>query len=246
MSIIDLEKYKQKGKKYNLATYDSYYECTFIKGYQHKYSQDSIYGVEVGGVYAILLKVNKDKLDFAAIHFFKGDFTLPQALEWLENYGIELMEEGKTQQPIKNCDKILDILPYKNNHLILYKKGKETVNLAYQPIYSSSTKVTNTSDGEQTEQSTKIILILNGEKLDYIPRIKFNKQKDIVICNGNCIVADYIHGYNGNIGFFLDINPSLPISFIFAEKTTVYIDIIEREHNKICIVEYDYELKIDN
>lgn len=239
MSVIEMDKYRKKGKKYTLSTYDSYYECTFMKDYQHKYSQSQIQGIEIGGVYAIILKTNKGKYYFAAIHFFKGDFTLPESLDWLDKYGIILMEEGKEQQTIRNCERVIDIVPFKNNHLILYKKGTETLKLDY-------TQLNQGQQSEKIDRKTKIVLVLNGEKLDYIPRINFNKQRDVVVCNGNCVVADYIDEYNGNIGFFQDTNPALPISFIFTEKTTVYIDIVEKEKSKIYIVEYDYEIFIDD
>ncbi len=238
MSIIDLNKYRNRSiSNYSIKEYDSYYECVFVKDYNRKFPNSKCNGIEIKGVYAIILKTPKSDYHLVAIHFFKGDFTLPQVLDWLEQKGIILLPKNKDKFLLKKCKNLIRTTMFEGNPIVLYERG--TANLE-KSLEELSENISTRSSEEK--KGSKIILVINGVQMGYIPRITFDKHKDIILCNGNCIVADYIDEYNGNVGFYLFTNPSLPMSFIFTENTTVYIDIIERENGRMCVVEYQYEL----
>lgn len=238
MSIIELNKYRKKAQNYSIIEKESYYDCLLGKD-KHKYRAAPLTGIKVGEIYAMVYK-NKDKMyKIEALHFFKDSFNLPQVVDWLDKYIVISLPDNKNTYLIDKCQSIKDVARIEDTLLLLYKKGDKSLQIEAKDIlsYIDSAK-------EEANRAMDITLILNDEVIDYIPRIKVNKRQDILIVNGNCIVADYIDEYNGNLGFYLNSNPALPVAFIFTEETHVYIDIILKEQGKIIIIEYDYEIQL--
>ena len=89
-------------------------------------------------------------------------------------------------------------------------------------------------------------IFLNDEEIEYIPEIEIRLLEDLIISNGHLIVASYIGNYCGCIGFFEEKDDDLPIAWIYDKDTTVYIDIHERENQKIIAVEYNYAINLDD
>jgi len=88
---------------------------------------------------------------------------------------------------------------------------------------------------------------VNGERIRAIPRIEFDISKDIILSNGNLIVADYLDEYCEGIGFYKDEDPSIPIVFFLDYDTTVEIQIIPKESgSKVYIIEHQYVIDIDS
>lgn len=237
MSIIELNKYRKKNQNYSIIEKDSYYDCLVGKE-KNKHKAAPLTAIKVGDIYALVYK-NKDKsYKIEALHFFKDTFTLPEVIDWFEHFNIVILPDNQEIYLIENCLDIKEVAIIENTLLILYQKGDKSLEIQKKDLlkYMDSPK-------EEYKKPMNITLVLNDEVIDYIPRIKINKKEDILIVNGNCIVADYIDEYNGNVGFYLNSNPTLPISFIFTEETHVYIDIILKEQGKIIIIEYEYEIQ---
>jgi DNA-dependent RNA polymerase auxiliary subunit epsilon len=67
-----------------------------------------------------------------------------------------------------------------------------------------------------------------------------------VIANGQVVVADYIEDYFGNIGFYQNDNDALPITFLFDEKTPIYIEVRTKSAgSRVCVIERAYSVDYD-
>jgi hypothetical protein len=90
----------------------------------------------------------------------------------------------------------------------------------------------------------KPVIILNGKRIDTVPRIDFDLSKDFILSNGQFIVADYMDDYLGNIGFYRETDPVIPISYYLDNDAPVTIQIDEGpDGSKICVVEQKYNLE---
>ncbi|SES97507.1 hypothetical protein [Anaerobranca gottschalkii] len=235
MSVIHLSKYRSNNKKLSILEKSTYFECIINKESEKKGKYPKYQGVKLGEVYFIIEK-NKKSYEVFAIHFPKDIFNLSDVVNWLNKYTYTFMDENIESFVVNDCCEVIEVIKLEGYFLILYQKGNESL-IKKEEDFISLIK-------NHPLRDMKITLVLNGEQIYYIPKIKIDKRKDVLIVNGNCVVSDYIDEFNGNLGFYLQGNPALPLTFIFAEDTVVYIDILEREQGKIFIVEYDYELYI--
>ena len=239
MSIIELSKYRRRTQNYSITEKESYYNCIIGKEKSTRHRAAPLTGIKVGDVYAMVYKNKDSQYKIEALHFYKDTYTLPQVVDWLDLYNVTAMADNQNTYLIEKCQTLKDISRIDNTFLIIYQKGDKSLEIENEDLLNYIDPIK-----EEIRKPMDITLILNDEVIDYIPRIKVNKREDILIVNGNCIVADYIDEYNGNVGFYLNSNPSLPISFIFTEETHVYIDIILKDKGKIIIIEYDYEIQL--
>lgn len=238
VTVIELNNYRKSTntKKYSIIEKSTYFECIIDKERQGKYKHIPNIGVGIGGVYAVVVKPQGKPHALSSVHFLKDSFKLPEVVEWLDTYSLSILKDDQGSYTINQCKAIRDVVRVEEELLVLYKRGKDSLTIDYANL---------TKGGEITTlKPLDVVLIINGEQIDYVPRINIDKNRDVLIVNGNCIVADYIDEYDGNVGFYLKSNPALPTAFIFTEETIIYMEIVEKERGKIYIIEYDYEIHL--
>ena len=248
MTVIDFDKLKTKEDALFEKTreFDEYYEYCLIPEYEEKYSNCITDSIQINNVHAVTLKIN-EKFLLVGILFYKNIFNIEEVINWLKIYNISYVDN---QSFIQNASELLKGIRFKDNVLVLYHKGnkKITFNCLDFPeitnIYDFSRAKIDTGKSKSTmkEQIEKLVIHLNDQEMDDVPRLEFDIDKDYIICNGTLIKADYIDSYNENtIGFYKNEDPSNPIASLIDVCTEVYIDISEREDGvTFCFIDYKF------
>ncbi|MCB2292656.1 hypothetical protein LGK95_03780 [Clostridium algoriphilum] len=101
---------------------------------------------------------------------------------------------------------------------------------------------TSKSKAASKEPLGRLVIYLNDEEMDKIPRLEFSIDKDYIICNGTLIKADYIDSYNDNsIGFYRNGDSINPIASLIDICTEVYIELSKREDGvTFCFIDYKF------
>jgi hypothetical protein len=181
------------------------------------------------------------------ISFYKNVFNIEEVISWLKIYNISYVDN---QSFVQNTSNILNGIRFKGNVLVLYEKGNKKINFncidfpEITEIYNlNMVKVdTSKSKAARKEPLERLVIYLNDEEMDGIPRLEFDKDKDYIISNGTLIKADYIDSYNDNtIGFYTNEDSVNPIASLIDISTKVYIDLSEREDGVVfCFIDYRY------
>ena len=256
MNLINLDAYRQKAylkrKSKSFREFDDYYEYCFLRNNEYDFPDYLSNSVQLNNINAVVME-KRAKMILYAVQFPKERFTLSQIVEWMQEYYIYLETKKELNTSIGDAEEIIQGVLYKGNPLILYKKGKKT--LPYNP--HNFIEITEEYTNLQTEVSPRrskelnldnqLKVVVNGKEVEGIPRLDFDLLTDLIISNGNLMVADYIDEYEGTIGFFSNEDPLIPVSFIIDQETTVYIQIEKQENGSfICFVEHGYLLSPDS
>lgn len=239
----DLRRHKEYKEK--LREFPDYYEFCFIESYEEKYENFKAHGIPLEPINLQIFEL-KDRIVLVSIEFSKEQFDLKDVYNWLDNYNVVLGQKGKDIHSISNSYEIIEGIRFKGNPLILYEKGSGKTSYNSEDFTEITDMYLVEEQRIDTANSKKVTnglsIFLNGEKLDEIPRILFNET--IILCNGQCILADYIDEFNGTLGFFRNNNP-FPVTYVADKVTTININFEESEWTWRCIVKYDYLIDED-
>lgn len=233
----------------NIREFEDRYEYCFIMDYEERYLDFEVHAIPLLDVQVVLLEI-KEKIELAAIEFYKSNFNIEQIITWIQYEDIYFGNREKVNHTIKRCDRVLEGIKFKGNVIAAYRKGNKSVTLDIND-YDEITEIYNVQFNKvDTTKSKKLqsglSIILNGELVNEIPRLDFEGNKDMLISNGNLIKADYIDEYCGGIGIFRYDNKSVPIVSFVDTNTTVYIDLYEKEDGaQVCIMEHKYIVDIE-
>jgi len=249
---FDLDKYKEeladlRHKKYNnnLREFPEYYEFSIIKNYEDKYENFTAHGIPLEQINLQIFEL-KDRIVLVSIEFSKEHFDLENVYIWLSRYNVILGEKGKNVNSILNADKIIMGLRFKGNPIILYEMGRRKVSYTSEDFveitdsFSFQPQKIDTANSKKV--TTGLCIIMNGKQLKEIPRIDL--YQNLLICNGQCILADYMDEFCGTLGFFKNNSP-LPITYVADKVTTINIDYEDSGWSSRYIVEYDYLIDED-
>lgn len=249
MDIIEFDKLKTKGEDEiieKIREFNEYYEYCFIPKYEEKYSNFEDYSIQMNKVHAVTLEM-KNKFMLVGILFYKDVFSIKEVIKWLKIYNISYIS-NKTL--VQNANQLIKGVRFKGNILVLYEKGNKKINFSHSDfpeiteIYGLNTVKVETIKSKTASLQTKerLVIYLNEEKMDEVPRLDFNIDKDYIICNGTLIKADYIDSYNGNsMGFYRRGDPSNPVASLIDICTEVYIELSEREDGvTFCFIDYKF------
>lgn len=236
-----------------LREFEDRYEYCIIKEYEERYDMENCDSIQIDNVFAQILQINNGKRILVSIDFSKEVFTKRDLVLWLDKYEIIFVDDDDIDF-IHDANSIIEALKFNSKPIILYEKGKNKIYFNRKNIveiteaYLSNKQEIDTNkskDVSSLHEDTKIIY--NGEKTNIVPRIEFDLSRgDIIISNGHVIVADYIDDYCGCVGFYSRQDSSLPIAWLHDSDTTIYIDVYEREKQKIAVVEAKYIIDIED
>lgn len=260
-NIIDFNKYfntkytEEIMRNNTLREFKGYYEYCFINKYEEKYPYFETESIQLEDIFVTLLNA-RGRLCLVSLLFPKNKFNVDKIKNWLNKYKIDFIKGKTNKLTIKNAESIVSGLLYHDNAIILSVKGSKKLTIDTEKLdevsddYKEYEQYVNTAHSKDINfgnSNDNFSIILNGTKMNYIPRIEFNKDRDTIISNGNLIYADYIDMYNGSIGFFNADFPETPVSYIADNDTKITIDIIVRQdETKICIIEYNYIIYTEN
>lgn len=250
-NIINMEEHRLKrliSKNASIREFGDRYEYCFITKYEDKYADFTCDSVALAEVFVQLLTV-KGQHKLVSIDFPKTIFDIEDMLGYLEFYGIKILKEGELF--VRNACEIMEALKFKGTPIILYEKGLNSIKIDLDELIEvtdtyipNESRVNPGSSKYRNSIQPKSKIFLDDEEIDYIPEIEIELSKDLIIANGHIMVANYIGDYFGCIGFFEEKHHSLPISWIYDENTTVFINIYNEDDRKIVIVEHSYAIDL--
>lgn len=225
------------------------YEYCFIKAYEEKYEGFQCDSIQAEDVFIQLLTV-QDKKILCSVDFPKENFDFKKVINWLHCNDIKIIEKGESS--ITNAHSIVKGFRFRGTPVILYKKGNRIINI----IKNHLPEITETFIGEKVKINTmnskevvdindRMKIIFNGKEVDYIPEIRLDLRRDILISNGHIVVASYVRDYFGCVGFFEEEGYDLPVAWIHDTETNIYIDIYEQGNKKIVFVQHNYSIDVD-
>lgn len=248
--IEDLMAKKRENFKKNIREYEDRYEYCLISEYEEKYNQCEAHSIQLGDVYPVVLET-EGRMVIASVEFYKKQFDINQIITWLDLVNIYFGKLGQGKHVINHFGKLRDGLLFKGNLIISFYKGNSSKEINpnnFKEITSafiSNPQVIDTSKSKPVKDG--LTIKVNGERIREIPRIEFDISKDIILSNGNLIVADYLEEYCEGIGFYKDEDPSIPIVFFLDYDTTIEIQIIPKKSGgKVCIIEHQYVIDVDS
>lgn len=248
VTVVDFARIKDKQENEileNIREFKDYYEYCFIPEYEEKYTDFETNSIQIKDVHAVVLET-KDKFLLVGIIFLKDFFDIYEVINWLKIYNIRHVDNDSC---VSNASEIIEGIHFKGKALILYKKGNKKVEFNNNDLpeitevynYYNTTVNTSQSKAARKEPLDRLVVYLNDEELDEIPRLDFDIDNDYIICNGTLIKADYIDSYNNTLGFYRNEDTVNPIAYIADNSTEVSIDLGEREDESVfCFIEYGY------
>lgn len=238
-------------KNGELREFEERYEFCLIKEYEEKYTDFTLDSIQVGDIFVQILQYKNSSL-IVSYEFLKNQYDLHGIVNWLDQYKVGYLPKSeKSTSYIQGAESILEAIKFRGNILVLYKKGTNRLAIHTDLLpeiteyYAQGLKKIDTSKSKSiTNLDSNLKVILNGQELDYVPRIDVNLSHDLIISNGHIMVAKYIDDYEGCVGFYAD-DSTLPIAWLHDKNTTVYIDIYEYENGKQVVVDCKYLINLD-
>jgi hypothetical protein len=250
MEIIDFSsvKNKQSIKKGILRKLPDCYEYCFLPDYEVKYDSFQSQSIQMLEFFFTLLELKNNTL-FVSVQF-PLYYDTDRIQEFLEYYTFSYDEKDEKGYYVKNTLEIVEGKLYKGKPLVIGRRGGKKLYydasdfIEVTAQYSNYHQIVNTGQAEIVDMDEKKpVIILNGRRMDTVPRIDFDLSKDLIISNGQFIVADYMDDYCGNIGFYSASDPAIPVSYYLDNDAPVYIQIdVGADGSKICVVEQKYNL----
>lgn len=231
-----------------IREFEDRYEYCYIEEYEGKFLEFNVHAIPLANIQAILIEVD-NRIELAALEFLKSDFSIEQVATWIHTYSLYLGDYKKATHFIEGCNKIINIIKFKGNVIAIYTKRNLVERIMAEEIPEITEKFKVEFQEIDTTKSKTLqhglTILVNGEIFKVVPRIDFNRQKDMIISNGNVIKADFIDEYKGGVGFYRNDDTN-PIAFIIDHQTTVSIDLYEKDDNsQLCIVEHKYLLDFE-
>ncbi len=257
--IIEFDKLKKDAQKKlveeHCREYDDYYEYCLVDNYEEKYDKFHVHSVQIADVFAAILEEH-DHLRLVAVQFFKSHFTLSTIGNWLSEKDVYFSDSSIVEliTEIPNATAIVAGLLFKGCPLVVYAKGHQILTFSVtdfievNDVFQSYDYIVNSADAKDVtfEPPCEAIIFFNGERVNSVPFIEFNRRTDIVVSNGQLVVADFIEDWCGNIGIFQNENVAIPVSFLLDNKTPVYMNMRTKpDGSKLCVIEQEYSIDYD-
>lgn len=170
-----------------------------------------------------------------------------QQLKQVKNRWMKLIKDsGTTVLGIKGKDecKWYHPNPQIQHGVVEYRKE---ILKQYQMTFTEEYIRSGTDKEEKKnvkKYSPSLCIKVNGQVVNEIPHIEFDMAQDILISNGNFIVADYIDEYCDSIGIYRNEDTSITVVFFLETHTTINIEIsYGKDGSKVCIIEHQYNIE---
>lgn len=251
-NIIEIDELIMKqliGTESCIREFGDRYEYCIIKDYEHKYQDFHCDSIQIRDVFVQLLTIQGQRL-ICSIDFPKKKFDLRSMPHWISFKNIKIIEEYETK--IKDAHSVIQGFKFRGTPVVMYRKGHNNVSIIKdhlpeitESFIEEEVRVDTRNSKKVTSIYQKLEIIFNGEPIDYIPEIRLDLTKDLLVSNGHIIVAEYVGDYGGYIGFFEREGYDLPVVWIHDNETKIYIDIHTKGDKKAVIVQCNYSIDID-
>lgn len=252
-NLININEYSFKklmDREASIREFGDRYEYCFISEYENKYDEFICDSIGIGDVFVQLLTV-KGEQKLVSIEFPKELFDIEDIPNYLSLFDIKLLKNGEDK--IYNAYEMIKALKFRGVPIVFYETGTDTIRIDLEELievteeYKDSKYRINTS-ASKNRNSIKPVskIFLNNEEINYVPEIKIDVSKDLIIGNGYMMMASFLGNYKGQLAFFKDRKDQEPISFIQDKETTVFIDIYNQDERKIVIVEHNYAIYLED
>lgn len=250
-NIIDIYDMRIKNtlKNNSIREFDNRYEYCIIENYENMLDEFRIDSIEIENVFVQLL-TDKYNMRIVSIEFLKKDFTVSKIASWLHLYSIKLLNTN--EEKIENAYEIIRGLRFKGRPIILYRNGKDTLYINTVSFPEITNKFKSNIQRVDTSKSKKIDIqeklnqiVFNGRRVSYIPEIRIDLTKDLLISNGHIIVATYLGDYSGCVGFFENEGDCLPVAWIHDIDAKIFIDVYKGKNGTIVVVEHSHSIDIN-
>lgn len=249
INIEDLRLKRLMDKNHCIREFGDRYEYCFIKEYENKYENFTSDSIKFEDIFVQILTVN-DEHKLVSIDFSKKMFKLDEVLSYLNLYGVKLLKEGELK--INKGNRILEAKRFEGTPIVVYERGTDSIHINHEELIEITEEFVynqqriNTANSKPRDSTVpKSKIFLNGEEIDYVPEFDISVEQDLIISNGHIMVANYIGDYFGCIGFYEEKDYPLPISWIFDKNTTVYIEIYEKEEQRIIVIDHNYAIDFE-
>ena len=227
------------------------FEYQYIEEYEEKYDNFQADSIPIGGVWPQLFTFADRTPLLVSVDFFKTDYTLDEAVAWLEKNNIALGRKDSGEVVIKDAHEVVEGLKFLGLPIVVYVRGSKRITVDTRDYAELTEKYIckefRVDTGEAKKVQTGLTTIYNGEDISGggIPRIELDMSRDMVFCNGTVIAADYIDEYHDCMAFF---NDDQPVAIILEKDTTLYIDEYECEETgaKTIVIKYQYLIEVEN
>ena len=227
------------------------FEYQFIDEYEEKYDNFQADSIPIGGVWPQLFTFADRTPLLVSVDFFKTDYTLDEAVAWLEKHNIVLGRKDSEEVVIKDAYEVVEGLKFFGLPVVVYVRGSKriTVDTGDYPELTEKfiSQEFHVDPGEAKKVQSGLTIVYNDEVIDKIPLIELDMSRDLVFCNGTVIAADFIGEFNNCLSFFRDDVPEA-IAVILEKDTTIYIDEYECAETgaKTVIIKYQYLIDVEN
>jgi len=242
-TLSDFKNQKLNNFKNNIHEYPDRYEYCVKAGYLEKYDGFQLHSIQLGDIFPILLEL-ENKIMLVAIEFYKTLFNLEQVLTWLDGCNVYIGRAGQESYKINKCSQVSKVRKFKGHVVATYAKGNQIVELSASSIKEITKNYRycyqRINIWKAKDRPSGVTVLLNGYYFKGIPKLEFSRPRDILISNGNRIMADYIDSYEDGLGFYRKEDSINPVVFLL-DNTIVEIQITERNNGgKICVVKSKY------
>jgi len=248
--VYDITEAKRNKRIKKIRQYDKYFEFVIVKDYEDVYKNYEHHCIIIGDI-SVNLMVNSN-IFLVSYEFSKDKYDITDIFDWLDKYNVALVKD-KNNNFISYSNSIKEGILFKDNPIILYEKG------AKELVFNKKdfTEVTENyiSNHRQIDFEKKIVkdlqrchykIIFNGEEINFIPHIDFDMGIDLIISNGNIIVADYIDGYAECLAYYSNDFILVPIAWVHNPKYCVYLDIYTDGKKRVAMIKYEDAIDIND
>lgn len=230
-----------------IREYEDRYEYQFIPEYENEFHDFQADSIQLGDVFPQLFDLG-DRVILVSIDFFKNRFCLDAAIKWLEKNNVALGSKSTAEVIIDDAHEMIAGMKFNGYPLVAYSRGNKRIRITTTELVEITEKFICERFKVDTTESKDVqfglTIVYNDEISDGIPRIDLDMSRDLVICNGAVVVADYIDEYHGCLAFFRE-DGKIPVSFVLDTNTTIYIDSYDRDDTGAMTYTIKYQYIID-
>ncbi len=250
-NVVEFSSKKQSSDiKNKIREFPDRFEYQIIEEYEEKYHDFQADSIPIGGVWAQLFHLG-DRTILVSIDLFKIDYTLDEAVTWLEENNIALGRKDSDEIVIQNAYQFYEGLKFFGLPVVAYVRGSKRITVDTRDFAELTEKYIcqefKVDTGEAKKVQSGLRIVYNDEVIDGIPLIELDMSRDLVFCNGTFIAADYIGEWNNCLSFFRHDLPEA-VAIILEKDTTIYIDEYECAETgaKTVVIKYQYLIDVEN
>lgn len=131
--ISDLAIRRRKMIVDQIRIYHDQFEYRLLPDYEVKIDGDKTHCIELGNVF-IQLMINKDHAVLLSVLFAKDKNSIDSIVDWVQKHRVELFVKGARSLEIKNIGKVIDVVTFYGQPLVLYTKGENQISIDVEDL----------------------------------------------------------------------------------------------------------------